>query len=175
MNNALISLPEDDTHYSAGSISHPLSDQLHNEPTNLNEVVQENLIALKQKIENLQAIIRYDSLPIVKGEKIELSKLFNKLFNSIIDHPPVDNKLFIYIRSEKQKNEELDLFVPEGYLLYHVSIYTNIKTDSNWEQLHKHDIEASIDIVKTIKGKFNYNQIANTGCLYNIELFGKIL
>lgn len=140
----------------------------------LMQVVRENLVEMRPQTDNLQAIIRYDSLPIVLGKESDLNQLFKIMLHAIIDHPPVESKLFIYIRSESLKSDVMNLQVPEGFGQIAISVYTNIIADASWKQLHKKEIEKCGEIINSMHGNFTCHEIVNTGCLFDIELNGKL-
>src|SRR3712207_4744267 len=71
----------------------------------LNGVVQNNLAERKDKIKETQAIIRYDVLPQVRGDASGIIRMFQFIFNSILEYPPAGTKLFIYIRCERHATD----------------------------------------------------------------------
>lgn len=172
MDNSMASFTGNNVGYSGAPAPHvlPLTDE--SSLVNLNLVVQ-NLLQAMQQVKELQAIIRFDLLPQVIGNDTELHEVFENLFTSIINHPPAGNKLFIYIRCEKAKSETMDLRLPEGFCLYTIGIYTNIKADERWLQLHQQQQERSKGIIQQMMGTLITHPITNTGCLYELELPGK--
>ncbi len=172
MNNSLSPLAGNGN-YSAGNVQ-PVPAGAAVELVNLNEIVQNNLIARRHKIEDLQAIIRYDVLPLVNGDALRFSKMFTLILNSILDHPPAGTKLFIYIKCEKDKSEILDLSLPEDFQHFAVSVYTNITTDASWQQLQQQHVEDINSMVQAVNGSFSHHSIVNTGCLYQMKLPGKL-
>lgn len=137
----------------------------------LNEIIHNNLVAARQKVDELRAIVRSDALPLVKGDASRLSRLFGGMINSILDHPPTGTKLFIYIRCEKDRGN-----VPaneEGLQPYSICIFTNIKTGADWMQLHAPRIQEAAAYMNTISGSLACHAINCTGCLYTVTLPGK--
>jgi hypothetical protein len=173
MDNLLSSLTGNNKEYSAGNIQ-PEPNGAPEKEVNLNEVVHNNLVARRQKIEDLQAIIRYDALPVIKGDALMVSKTFSMILNSILDHPPAGTKLFIYIKCEKEKSEIMDLSLGKDFQYFALSIFTNITTDAHWHQAQQQHVEDIKTAIHQLFGSFNCHAITNTGCLYHMVLPGKL-
>lgn len=121
-------------------------------------------------------IFRSEKLPLVSGNIQNYTCLFDTLMSMIISHPPVNSKLFLYVRcaEEKQDNDVIDLRIPEGSSLYKIDIYSNITTDKNWEVVYQHKLtECALGATKS-SGSFSFSPISNTGCLFSVILPGKI-
>lgn len=139
---------------------------------NLNTIIAADFLKIEEKINRLQAIVRCDVLPWVYKGDTNYSKLFQILIGTIVDHPPTDSKLFIYIRCEKQSIELLDK--SDAPLdTFKISIYSNINTDEHWLQLYQQKIETFRNEKDIVGATLNYNVINNTGCLYSILVAGK--
>jgi light-regulated signal transduction histidine kinase (bacteriophytochrome) len=171
MDNSMASSTGNNVGYSGAPATHVLPVTEENGLVNLNHVIQQLLQALAKEVKALQAIIRFDLLPFVKGNGTELYEVFENLFTSIINHPPAGNKLFIYIRCEKARSETMDLRLPEGFCLYTICVYTNIKVDEAW--LHQHQQVRARKLIQQMMGNLITHPITNTGCLYELELPGK--
>jgi hypothetical protein len=143
------------------------------ELVNLNDVLKDSLFSFEKELKNGKAIYRHDELPLVRGNKKELVQLFSNLLHSILYHPPVHTKLLIYFRVQKQGAEVMDLSLPDGFINYTVSVYTNILGDENWRLKNEALLNDCSSIVSEIKGYFTFYNISTTGCLYNLQLPGK--
>ena len=174
MNNTLLALAGEDANYLPAS-GQPVPGPDDAPLVNLNEVVQYHLLSRRQQVEALQAIIRFDTLPHVAAFRQDLSMLVSHLFNSILDNPPVGNKLFIYIRCEKEKSEVMDLTLPEGFQRYEISVYTSILADERWQQQQQPVLTDMQTLAARTGGAFTHYSIAKTGCLYHLVLPGKLL
>jgi hypothetical protein len=121
-------------------------------------------------------IFRFDNLPFVIGTKEHFTRLFNALIFMITSHPPINSKLFLYVKCTEQKwdNEIIDLGVSTGKTLYKIDLYTNITTDENWETLYHSSLEECTLLTAQNNGSFSFYPISNTGCLFSVLLPGKI-
>ena len=137
---------------------------------------------LKSVLENYctsqpsNCILRFDNLPSVIGNKEHFIRLFNALIFMITSHPPVNSKLFLYVKctEEKWDNEIIDLRASTGKTLYKIDLYTNITTDENWEVLYHSGLEECTLLAAQNNGSFSFYPISNTGCLFSVFLPGKI-
>jgi hypothetical protein len=141
----------------------------------LNEVVQYELIARRQQVQALQAIIRFDALPHITGTRPVAAQVFHHIFNSIIQHPPAGTKLFIYIKCEKERSEVMDLSLPEGWQPYEISVFTNINANESWQQQQQAARANIKQGIESSKGTFENFAIDKTGCLYKLVLPGKFI
>ena len=141
----------------------------------LNEVMQYELAARREKIQALQAIIRFDALPQINCSRPLVAQVFHHLLNSIIEHPPAGTKLFIYIRCEKETNEIMDLNLTEGFHRYEISVFTNINANASWQQQQQAILTHIRQSIESIQGAFESFAIDKTGCLYKLVLPAKFL
>ena len=141
------------------------------ELTDLNEVIRSVMEPYSTEHEK-QYIFRSDKLPVVLGKEENYMCMFSTLVSMIMDHPPVNSKLFLYVRcaEEKQDDDIIDLRINEAVVLYKIDIYCNITTDKNWELAYQHKMsECALEITKN-KGSFSFAPISNTGCLFSVTL-----
>jgi hypothetical protein len=174
MNKVLSSLSGDSAGYLPGNVP-PAADVSGNVLTNINEVVQYELIARLQQIQALQAIIRFDALPLVNTSRPVVAQIFHFIFDSIFQHPPAGTKLFIYIKCEKERTEVMDLSLPVGFQPYEISVFTNIIANENWQQQQQAAITGIKQGIESIKGTFENFAIDKTGRLYKLVLPGKLI
>lgn len=142
---------------------------------NLNEVIQYELVARREKIQALQAIIRFDALPHINSTRPLATQVFHHILNSIIQHPPEGTKLFIYIRCEKEMSEIMDLSLPEGFQQHEISVFTNINANESWQQQQQAVLTDIRQSIESIQGTFESYAIDKTGCLYKLVLPAKFL
>lgn len=121
-------------------------------------------------------ILRFDNLPLVTGNKDHFDCLFDSLISMIVDHPPLNSKLFLYIKCEASTpdNEIIDLQLAPAQQLYKIDFYTNINTDEQWKSSFNTKITECADLAKNNSGSFSFFPISNTGCIFSIVLPGKI-
>src|SRR5688500_7769133 len=74
----------------------------HGDLIDLNRLMQQVFEEQQQKVVQLQTIIRCDTLPVVQGNVQSLLALFRSMVGLILDHPPQNSKLFIYIKCERK-------------------------------------------------------------------------
>lgn len=152
------------------------SGQLHfQDNINLNELVQS--ITQAYTVEgNSLFILRLDKLPVVVGERQVLTHLFATLLAMMVNHPPANSKLFMYIKCVEEQDEPdiLDLRVTEGTRMYQMHFHTNINTDEGWQLFCKDRLAECGLIAQQHKGNFNFHTISNTGCLFSLTLPGKL-
>ena len=162
MNNALSSLTGDSAKYSPASVQ-PFLNQL----TNFNDVVQYELITRQQQIHALQAIIRFDALPHVKGDKAVMANIIHYIFNSILSNPPAGTKLLIYIKCEKERTEVMDLSVTDDFQNFDISVFTNIIANESWQLQQQPQMAALKQMVESVHGTFNSFAIEKTAACTN--------
>ncbi|HVG42104.1 MAG TPA: hypothetical protein VM888_10885 [Chitinophagaceae bacterium] len=143
------------------------------EIVDLNEVVKDCLSAVENELQRINAIVRYDALPLISGNKKKLLALFSNLFHSIIKHPPKATKLFIYVRSQRSSSDIMDLSLPDGYQNFTISVHTNILCNEAWQKVYEKALLENSSLLHSIGGFFTFNSIVNTGCLYTLQLPGK--
>jgi hypothetical protein len=122
--------------------------------------------------ENKNFIFRFDKMPLVFGNKEQYGCLFDALMSMIISHPPVNSKLFLYVKCVDQKpdNEVMDLQSTEENPFCKIDIYSNINTDKDWEASYQSKLAECALQASEIRGSFSFFPISNTGCLFSVTL-----
>ncbi|MEP6847137.1 MAG: hypothetical protein ABI861_14090 [Panacibacter sp.] len=143
------------------------------EIVDLNNIVKECISDFGNEFLQLKAIFRYDLLPCIPSSKDKIVTLFSNIINSIIQHPPISTKLLVYVRSQLQP-EIMDLSLPEGFENFSITVYTNITANDQWRNKNEGLIAQCASIVKGIGGQLTCYNIATTGCLYTLQVPGKI-
>jgi hypothetical protein len=131
----------------------------------LNKIVCDVLESEKSKLEEMQTIVRHDELLPARGKENEFYLLFSNLVEIILEHPPREGKLFIYIRCADKDPAGVDKRIT-------VSIHTNTYYDLNWEKTHAAVLHECGSICKTNGGDFIYHLVSNTSCLFTLNLQG---
>jgi hypothetical protein len=150
-----------------------LADKAVFEYIDLNEILLSAVQKYSEEMKNL--IFRYDKLPVAYGSKNQFTQLVDALVCMIINHPPSNSKLFLYIKSEEQVNdsEVIDLRLHEGMKWYKIDFYTNIHTDEEWKKIYTEKL-AECSLISQNGNDFSFFPISNTGCLFSVTLPGKI-
>ena len=133
----------------------------------LNDVLRESLRAL---YENPGVVVRCEPLPFISGKKDELVRLFNMLIAMITGFKPAASKLFLYVDCNEGT---ANLHSGPGFRNFVIKFHTSITTSEAWKEQHKDILFDCEKIVTEHKGKFQVNNISNTGCLFAISLAGK--
>ncbi|HUS03767.1 MAG TPA: hypothetical protein VMY77_18635 [Chitinophagaceae bacterium] len=144
------------------------------EEVDLNEIL--HLVLNKYTIDQqLNFILRLDPLPVVVGNKEHFDCLFDSLISMIVDHPPVNSKLFLYIKCETlpTDNEIIDLQLAPGKQFNKIDFYTNINTNDQWKTAFNTKLTECAELATNNNGSFSFFPISNTGCLFSIVLPGK--
>jgi hypothetical protein len=141
-------------------------DYLKTDFADLNNIIRDVLEEAKADLLQMQAIVRHDQLPPVRGNETNLYLLFSNLVKMILQHPPREGKLFIYIRAADKDPASVDRKVT-------ISIHTNTFYDLNWENTHAAVLLECGNLCKYCAGDFIYHLVSNTSCLFTINLQGK--
>jgi hypothetical protein len=122
--------------------------------------------------EDKNFIFRLDKMPLVFGNKEQYACLFDTLMSMIISHPPVNSKLFLYVKcaEEKQDDDVIDLQLTEENPFCKIDIYSNINTDKDWEASYQRKLAECALQASKIRGSFSFFPISNTGCLFSVTL-----
>jgi hypothetical protein len=149
---------------------------IQDDETDLNEVVQ--TVCNRYLVEEQKNfILRFDQLPIVQGKNRDcFVQLFDPLIAMIVCHPPLNSKLFLYIKCSQEKSAEdvIDRRISGNLKLYRIEFHTNITTNESWEALYKNKLEECSLLANQSGGSFSFSPICNTGCLFSVCLPGKI-
>jgi hypothetical protein len=143
------------------------------EVADLNEIFRN---VLNKYVLDRGIIFRLDKLPLINGNHEYVTCLFDTLMSMVVNHPPVNSKLFLYIKCipEKVDSDVMDLRVTGGSALYKIEIYSNITTDKNWEMSYQEKLAECSSQATNISGSLSFSPITNTGCLFSLTLPGKI-
>jgi hypothetical protein len=140
----------------------------------LNDVVQ--TICSKYTAVGKSFILRSDKLPHMNGNKENFMYLFSELISMIVNHPPQNSKLFLYITCKEQPQDEevIDLRLTGDVKMYTIDFHTNITSEKQWMNLYKNKLDECSVIIQQNGGSFSFFPICNTGCLFSISLPAKI-
>lgn len=124
---------------------------------------------------NVLSILRSDKLPLVCGHRENIVRMLDAISFMIINHPPLNSKLFLYVKCEQEppEHEVLNLRLTPGERLYQLFFHTNITTDENWKLIYQEQLATCAVIAEENRGSFNFHTISNTGCLFSLILPGK--
>jgi len=122
--------------------------------------------------EDKNFIFRFDKMPLVFGNNEQYTSLFDALMSMIISHPPVNSKLFLYVKcaEEKQENDRMDVQLTGEHSFCKIDIYSNINTDKNWVATYQSKLAECALQASKIRGSFSFFPISNTGCLFSVTL-----
>lgn len=145
------------------------------EEIDLNKIFQS--ICDKYAIEQQKNfILRFDKLPTINGDRDHLQCIFDGMVEMIVNHPPDNSKLFLYVKCTEQPGdaEIIDLGLMAGTKWYKIDLYTNITTSEYWQALYQNKLGECISLATQNGGNISFSPISNTGCLFSIVLSGKI-
>jgi light-regulated signal transduction histidine kinase (bacteriophytochrome) len=128
----------------------------------------------QQRVAQLQTIVRCDSLPRVHGKVQTLLTLFRSLVGLILSNPPKQSKLFIYIKCERIDTDIIDMTLPDGFGPYLISFYTNSNPGPEWETANSDTLAQCQQLMAEGKGTLTFPSAQSAGCLFALNLLGKI-
>jgi hypothetical protein len=140
----------------------------------LNRVVQQAFEEQQQRMSQLQTIIRCDTLPLVQGHVPVWLLLFRKLVELVLDHPPRNSKLFIYLKCDKKASDCIDLSLPEGFTHHEIIFYTNSNITPEWEKVYNDTLAKCQQLTHESKGTLSWQTAPGAGCLFRVNLPGKM-
>jgi len=138
----------------------------------LNQVFKESMKKAQAQTGNIEMIVRCENLPNVKGNYTEIVQLFDLLLAMILNNPPQNSKLYLYVDCEEEVTDIIDLHF-EGAKQYLIKFYTNITTHDHWKVLNSQSLIDCKQILSNHHGNLVVNNISSTGCLFTISLRGK--
>jgi hypothetical protein len=150
----------------ASRIEQPGEPGLKPDCIDLNGIVAGVIAAKKDRLMQLQALVRQDELGPARGDEQDLRVLFSSLLEIILNHPPQSCKLFIYIRSVHNDPASDDKMVT-------VSIHTNTDYHPDWANMYAAVLSQCGSVCEKYGGGFIYHLVSNTSCLFTINLQGK--
>lgn len=139
----------------------------------LNRVVRQTFEDQKQRVTQLQTIIRCDALPLVQGHTQIFLMLFGKLVALILDHPPRNSKLFIYLKCDKKATDVIDLSLPEGFMHHELGFYTNSNITPEWEKVNSDTLARCQQLAHESGATMSWQTAPGAGCLFTVILPGK--
>lgn len=120
-------------------------------------------------------ILRMDALPCIEGTRDEIVQWCDHLLSMILNHPPLNSRLFLYIKCEEDKAAgNTDTSLGNGFKRYNLCIHTNISTCEDWRVLYREKLDECTLIARRHHASFLCNHISNTGCLFTLTLPGKL-
>lgn len=138
----------------------------------LNQVFKESMKKAQAQTGNLEMIVRCENLPQIRGNHTEIVQLFDLLLAMILNNPPQNSKLYLYVDCEEEMADIIDLHF-EGAKQYLIKFYTNITTHDHWKVLNSQSLIDCKQILSGHHGNLVVNNISSTGCLFTISLPGK--
>lgn len=132
----------------------------------LNDLFNERFRKAQTRLEQLNLIVRCESLPRITGNREEITLLIDTLLSMILQQPPVGSKLFLYVDCEEMRNGK-----EAGRYL--IKFHTNLTTNDVWKEVNREELALCERIVARHDGTFSVNNISNTGCLFSLFLPGK--
>jgi light-regulated signal transduction histidine kinase (bacteriophytochrome) len=140
----------------------------------LNMVLKECLKKAQAGVDDLQLIIRCESLPRIRAVYDEMVKLFENLLGTILNHAPETSRLFLYVDCEEDSNDVIDMTLEEGFKRYTIKFHTNVTTNDSWKLVNSQALINCRQILSNHNGNLAVNEISKTGCLFSVSLPGKI-
>ncbi len=153
---------------------HTLPKKYSNALLDLNIVLKESLKKVQSEVHKLQLIVRCESLPKIKADREEATKLFDDLLRMILNHPPQTSRLFLYVDCEEDSGDVMDMTLEEGFKRYIIKFHTNVTTHGNWKLINSQSLMNCRQILSGYNGNLAVNEISKTGCLFSLSLQGKI-
>jgi hypothetical protein len=138
-----------------------------------NRVVQESLNKVKDRLDQLNGIIRCDNLPHVHARLHDMKQLSDILVRLILHHPPKSGKLFIYVKSNQLKKEVEPATESSRLHFYEICFHTNSCNEALWQDAHKQDLNECNYICARYSGTFT-SALGNADCLLKLTLPGKL-
>lgn len=142
--------------------------------TDLNRLVQQVFEEHQQRVAQMQTIVRCDTLPLVQVGEQSLLALFRNIVGLVLEHPPRNSKLFIYIKCERKATDIIDMTIPDGFIQYEIRFYTNSNNSPDWQKVNIDTLALSEQLSSESKGVLEFPAIRNAGYLFTLNLPGKI-
>ena len=140
----------------------------------LNDILKQSLKKAQAQVDRVQLIVRCEILPLVKAGHEELSKLFDDLLGTILNHPPNGSRLFLYIDCEEDNTDTIDMTLKEEFKRYSIKFHTNITTHDNWKLINSQALINCRHTLSRHNGSLLVNDSSSTGCLFSVSLPGKL-
>jgi hypothetical protein len=140
----------------------------------LNTVLKECLKKAQAEVDDFQLVVRCESLPQIRAVYDGMLKFFDDLLGTILNHPPLTSRLFLYVDCEAESNDVIDMTLEEGFKRYTIKFYTNVTTHDNWKLVNSQVLINCRQLLSKYSGNLAVNEISKTGCLFSVSLPGKI-
>jgi signal transduction histidine kinase len=140
----------------------------------LNDLIKETLRRAQSEVDSVQLIVRCETLPQVKADRDGMLKLFDELLGMILKYPPKSSRLFLYVDCEEDASDLIDMNLEEGFKRYSIKFFTNIITHDTWKLVNSQALIHCRQILSNHNGNLVVNDISSTGCLFSVQLPGKI-
>ena len=146
----------------------PTNETIQTLDVNLSVLLTETLKKKNKAIKDLETNIRCESLPTIKGDKVQLSCLFDILIDTIFKNHPGGSTLFLYVDCVQER----DASVKKG-IKYFIKFFTNVSIGKNWKELNAEVLNECNQIILAHNGIFSINTIDNSNCLFTVCFPGK--
>lgn len=173
MTNPFIASVEDGMHGARPELKTNSAELCVGGLVDLNRVMRQTFDDQKQRVAQLQTITRCDALPLVQGPAQLFLLLFGKIVSLILDHPPRNSKLFIYLKCEKTATDVIDLSLPEGFMHHELSFYTNSNITPEWEKVNSDTLARCQQLARDCGGTVHWQPAPGAGSLFSVTLPGK--
>lgn len=146
----------------------PSNENITKTDVDLSELLTVALKKINKEIKGLNSNVRCGSLPTIKGNKVELSRLFDLLIEAIFKSASRGSKLFLYVDCILERDATL-----KRKTNYLIKFLTNVAIGKSWKEQNKNLLLESNQIILAHNGVFSINTIDNSGCLFTIVFPGK--
>jgi len=136
----------------------------------LNDIFKESMRKVQKSLGQVGIIVRCEILPQVRGNKEDISQLFEELIRMIVKNPVAGAKLYLYVACSESmdvSNED------EGFKTYTIKFRTNISPNENWESSNIQALDKCRNILSLHHAAFLVNSNNSSGCLFSFSLPGK--
>lgn len=134
----------------------------------LNDVFKESMKKAQAALNSFQMIVRCENLPQIRGNYAEMLQLFDNLLKMILNHPPKNSKLFLYVDCEEDNQKK------NGEKHFIIKFNTNIDKQENWKVINSQALVNCKQILAAHNGSLVVNNLSSTGCLFIVSLPGKM-
>lgn len=138
-----------------------------------NSVIQELLNKESVRLNQLNAVIRCDTLPHIYISEKDIRQLCDLLIVFILQYPLRRSKLFFYIKCNPLESKMLPAPVSGWLHLYEICFYANSCNAKSWQATHEWELSECVRICSKYSGAF-VSDFSNDGCLFKLTLFGKL-
>lgn len=147
---------------------------LANGQIDLNKLTQKVFEFRKECLDKLGAIIRCDNLPTTTGDAQQYAALFNTLVGLILENPPLASKLFIYIKCAELKEDLIGPTESKESTHYEICFFTNYGCKELNNETFVEELNRCYEICKVNNATLECHELADSGCLFTLKLWGQI-